>query len=59
MKKIITESYAINIERLRKVIVTCKQQLLMRGKPLEKFPHYWALIPVEQKKDLRGRQDFR
>jgi hypothetical protein len=51
-------SYASNIELLKKVIVACKQRL-MSGKPLEKFPHYWALIPVEHKREINGKKDFR
>lgn len=51
------QSYAKNRDLFRKIIAACKQQF-MRGKPIDKFPHYWALIPVvperrEPKKMIR------
>ncbi len=52
MKKTITQlSYARNIELLKKVIVECKRRL-MRGRPLEQFPHYWALIPINPERKI-------
>ncbi len=55
MKKTLTESYAKNIEALRKVIVACKQSL-MRGRPIGQFPHYWALIPIRPEEQMKHKR---
>ncbi|MEO8771466.1 MAG: hypothetical protein ABI402_15325 [Ferruginibacter sp.] len=56
MIKTITNSYAKNIEAFKRVIATCKRQL-MRARPIEGFPHYWALIPVERKSPMQHKRD--
>ncbi|MEO6671698.1 MAG: hypothetical protein ABIN36_19595 [Ferruginibacter sp.] len=54
--KTITGIYARNIETVKRVIVECKQRL-MRAQPIQGFPHYWALIPIEPASLMRHKKD--
>ena len=58
MKKAITKlSLAGNIEMLRRIIAECKQRL-MKGRPIESFPHYWALIPVNPERKVYHKKNI-